>query len=82
MLRAQLEGYAARVAEAQAEAAEARRTTSNALASRGRLAARVVDAVDGGGARAGLAQIASDPQVRQWARREDPDDAPFYRSGR
>ena len=82
MLRERLEGYAAREAEARADAAEARRTVTNALASRNRLAARVIDALGQGGGRGGLAQLASDPDVRKWARREDPDDAPFYRSGR
>jgi len=67
MLRAQLEGYAARVAEAQAEAAEARKIATRAIDSRNQLAARVVDAVDQAGTRAGLAQIASDPQVKRWA---------------
>jgi hypothetical protein len=80
MLRAKLEGYEAIVAEARAQAAEARQTATRALDSRNRLAARVVDAVDQAGARAGLAQIASDPQVRKWARREDEDHVSFYRS--
>lgn len=80
MLREQLEGYAAREAETRAQAAKAREIATRALDSRDRLAARVVDAVDQAGARAGLAQIASDPQVRKWARREDEDNVSFYRS--
>jgi len=35
---------------------------------------------DHAGPRAGIAQIASDPDVRKWARREDENDVPFYRS--
>jgi hypothetical protein len=80
MLREQIEGYAARESETRAQAAKARETATRALDSRNRLAARVVDAVDQAGARAGLAQIANDPQVRKWARREDEDNVSFYRS--
>jgi hypothetical protein len=58
----------------------ARETATRALDSRNRLAARVVDTVDQAGARAGLAQIANDPQVRKWARREDEDNVSLYRS--
>ncbi len=80
MLRQRLEQSVAAEAEARRLAAEARAIARRALDSRNRLAKRVVDAVDRVGPRAGIAQIASDPDVRKWARREDEDDVPFYRS--
>jgi predicted secreted Zn-dependent protease len=68
-------------AEARTQAARARDAAADALRSRNRLAARLVDAIDQAGPRAGVAEIASDPQVMRWARREGEDDTSFYRSG-
>lgn len=69
-----------RETESRMEAARAREATAAALRSRSQFAARVVNAVDQAGARVGLTQIANDPVVRKWARREDEDDTSFYRS--
>jgi len=81
MLREQLDKFRARESEARAEVAEARKTVRGALASRGRLAAWVVDVADKAGAHAGpIRGIANDPDVRKWARRQDDYDAPWYRS--
>ncbi len=80
MLRTALTESIAKETKARIEAARARDAVADALRSRGQLAARVVNAVDQAGARAGLTHIANDPLVRKWARREDEDDTSFYRS--
>ena len=83
MLRERLERCRASESQAQAEATEARERVAAALGSRGRLAARVVRAAEEAGARAGvIREIASDPQVIQWARREDEGDTGYRRSRR
>ena len=80
MLRQRLEQSMAAEAEARRQAAEAQVIASRAPDSRNRLAKRVVEAVDQADPRAGIPQIASDPDVRKWAWREDENDVPFYRS--
>jgi hypothetical protein len=73
----------AEVTRARSATAQAREATAAALQSRGRLAARIVEAAGRAGNHAcPLQEIAYDQQVRKWARREGEDDTGFFRSGR
>jgi hypothetical protein len=81
MLREQYERLRASEAEARTATSEARQAVRAALYSRDRLAARIVDAADRAGPHAGaILQIARDPLVVKWARRQDEDDTSFHRS--
>ena len=72
MLWERLEACRASESETRSKAAKARAATAAALQSRGRLAARLVDAADrSGNHRCPAQEIARDPDVVRWARRED-----------
>ncbi|MGH3194521.1 MAG: hypothetical protein ACRDNT_01020 [Streptosporangiaceae bacterium] len=74
MLRERLEACRASESQTQLKAARDRAATAAALQSRGRLASRLVDAVGkSGNHRCPAQEIARDPDVVQWARREDRD---------
>jgi hypothetical protein len=82
MLRQWLEACRASEKQAQSEVAQARDTARAALQSRSRLAARLVDAADRSGSHpCEMQEIAHEPQVLKWARREDEDSAWYHRSG-
>jgi hypothetical protein len=83
MLREWLARCHASESQAQAGAKQAREAVASALRSRGQLAARLVEAAgERGNHRCPAKEIARDPEVIRWARRQDGRDAPFLRSGR
>jgi hypothetical protein len=74
MLRERLEACRASESETRSKEAKARAATAAALQSRGWLAARLVNAADkSGNHRCPAQEIARDPDVVRWARREDGD---------
>jgi hypothetical protein len=84
MLRKWLEGCRASEAAARKQAATAkaaaevaRQLTADALASRGRLAARIIAAADSG-RQSGVAALAHDADVIKWARRAEQPGERHY----
>jgi|SRR6266536_1973875 len=72
MLRKWLDACRASESKARSETVQAREAVAAALSSRGGLAARLVDAADRSGThRCPTQELANDPQVIRWARRDD-----------
>lgn len=82
MLREELARCRASESRARSEAAQAREAVASALHSRGVLASRLVDTADRSRRHpCPMLEVARDPQVLKWARREDEGRTTYYRSG-